>query len=53
MNFTITKDQLQKLADYLVTRPWAEVNPLISLLQQLPVAKENKPEAQPVPPATT
>ena len=35
MDFTITKDELETLAKYLVTRPWAEVNHLVQLLQKV------------------
>jgi hypothetical protein len=43
MNFEISKESLQKVADYLVTRPWHEVNTIIGLLANL------KPIAEVVP----
>lgn len=51
MNFTITQENLQKLADYLVTRPWSEVNGLIQMIGSLKPVVEAPPapEALPAP----
>lgn len=43
--FIISQENLQKLADYLVTRPWAEANPFIQILTTLKVV-EPKVEAK-------
>jgi hypothetical protein len=50
MNYTISQENLQKVADYLVTKPWAEVNPLIQLLA---TAKPVQPQALATAPAAT
>lgn len=34
--FAVRGDKMQRLADYLKTRPWAEVNALIVELHDLP-----------------
>lgn len=46
--YTITKDQLVKLLQYLQGKPWQEVRPLILELSNLPKQAEPKaPLAKP------
>ena len=47
MNFVISEETLQKVANYLVSRPWMEVNALIQLITSLPV--EGAAAAAPAP----
>ena len=35
---------VQKLVDYLVTKPWAEVDNLLSALKQAPVKEKEEPD---------
>lgn len=35
MEYLISKEDLQKLGEYLVSKPWIEVNTLINILQNL------------------
>lgn len=34
MEYSITQENLQKVLDYLVTRPWSESNSLIQLISK-------------------
>lgn len=43
MNYTITKDQLVKVLQYLSGKPWQEVHPLIQELSNLPKQEDIKP----------
>jgi hypothetical protein len=47
MKYTITKDQLVKVLQYLSGKPWQEVHPLIQELSNLPLYKEAKPTEAP------
>lgn len=40
MNYVITKEQLEKLGNYLATKPWMEVHQLLQLLGTLPPLAE-------------
>lgn len=44
MNFILTQEQLQKLADYLVTKPWHEANPLMMIVANAKTLPEPTPE---------
>jgi hypothetical protein len=44
MSFKLTADQLQKILNYLSSRPWAEVNNLIIELSKLEKIEEGLKE---------
>jgi len=43
IKFTITAEQLEKILNYLVQKPWGEVNGLVSELSKLEKQEEKKP----------
>ncbi len=45
VNFKLTADQLQKLLNYLATRPWQEVNNLIVEFSKLEKIDDSAKEA--------
>ena len=42
--FEISAELLQKLANYLATRPWGDVEPLLHEIQSLKKIEDVKPE---------
>ena len=48
MKFQITKEQLEKIVNYLASRPFIEVHALIQMIQTFEPTKEQSP-ASPEP----
>lgn len=44
MKFTVEKDTLEKVLNYLSTKPWREVNELVALLSKVEPVKEQPEE---------
>ncbi len=42
--YTITADELDKLANYVASKPWVESNPFMALLMEVS-KREQKPES--------
>ena len=45
IKFTITAEQLEKVLNYLVQKPWGEVNELVAIMTKLEKLSEKSAEA--------